>query len=163
LAVLSFPITAAFLTGIPPKNAFDWFVAAAAFSGSVGMFLSGWMAYALTQGAGPMVERVALMSPIVVGVAFFVASWPFVVFSIVGMGMAWWLSVTTMGVAILALTIVWSFLYLYLERVGAGSAKAPGRSLFATHRARFGTAFFCGIPGLATIGIALWQFPSALP
>ena len=163
LAVLSFPVTAAFLTGIPPKNDFDLLAAGIAFSGSVGMFLGGWAAYALTQGEGPTVERVVLMSPIVIGVAFFVASLPFAAYFIVGIFFAWWYGVTTMGAAILALTVVWSFLYLRFETLGVAADKRPRRSLLVTDRAQFGTALFCGLPGIAAIAIALWKLPSVLP
>jgi hypothetical protein len=172
LAAVAFFVTAA-LAAIndPSPRGRDLSTALAGLSGGFGMYLGGRAAYALTRGSGSFVERLAIMSPIVVGVAvsvaivvtlmaIFIVSPSLGLLFVLADSPVRWLRDATLTLTALATVVVWSSLYLALQRSAADyQARAP---LLASHRVRFGITILCGTPGVVMIVIALWKLPSVI-
>jgi hypothetical protein len=135
------------------------------------MYLGGRAAYALTRGSGSFVERIAIMSPIVVGatvpiaivialVSIFIAS-PFLgLLSVLVASPFRWLGDPTLILTALATTVAWSLLYLALRRSAVDyQARA---ALVVSDRVRFGIAISSGIPGMMMTGVAIWKSMPAI-
>ena len=152
LGVLSSPVTffmTAALVGPQPDAtslADRWFELLIVATGALGMLVGGAAGYALTRRCGRLVERLALLVPIVVGIAFATAAFPFIVVMIVGALIAWFIGVTVMGVPALILTAAWSV--IYLKWLGPEGEEEPA-SIF-----RAGAGILVPVLLLAAFGLA---------
>lgn len=125
LAILSFPVALYFLT---PKPFGLWFGAFCATLGAFGMFGAGLMAYETTTSIRSRWARIILLTALVFGPAFLIATWIFL-----GHPFGWmmvWLSVMILWLPCLGVSFAWSVLYVVklgplhssLERLHWGKA-----------------------------------------
>ena len=152
LGVLSAPATFFMVSGLigpqPEAQGLSdrWFELLVVSVGALGMFGGGAAGYALTRRCGRLVERLALLVPIVVGVAFAVAAFPFIAIMFVGALVTWFVGVTVMGVPALILTAAWSA--IYLKWLGREPEEEPA-SIF-----RAGAGVLVPVLLLAAFGLA---------
>lgn len=144
LAILSVPVTMWSFGqwGSPLRPSAQSTAEIGAISGSLGMLLAGQAAYRGTRQSGFFAERVALLTMVSFGMAFLIASLPFIWLFFYGAVVAWGIGVSTVGVPALALIAAWSALYLFV--CGPKTELLPQRSILGTDK-----------PTL--IGIAAWS------
>jgi len=143
LAVLSVPVTMwSFGRWGSPLRPSAESAEIGAIAGSLGMLLAGQAAYRGTRRSTFFVERIVLLTMVSFGMAFLLASLPFIWLLFYGAVVAWAIGVTTVGVPAFALIAAWSAFYLFV--FGPKTEILPQQSIL-------------GIDKPTLIGIAAWS------